>query len=114
MNQESSYKKNTNKIMSLANFEYDKDKGNPPGFHLARVEYLMRKFNYPNINQVFIHVAGSKGKGSTSNLISNGLSDQKVGLFTSPHMHSLTERIKINNKPISKKCSIFILKKYGL
>ena len=111
MNQESSYKKNTNKIMSLANFEYDKDKGNPPGFHLARVEYLMRKFNYPNINQVFIHVAGSKGKGSTSNLISNGLSDQKVGLFTSPHMHSLTERIKINNKPISKKMFNFYFEK---
>ena len=103
MNQELIYKKNINKLMSLTNFEYDKDKKRPPGFHLDRVNFMMKKFAYPNKNQIFIHVAGSKGKGSTSNLISNGLSEYKVGLFTSPHMHELTERIKINNIPISKK-----------
>tara|TARA_B100000579_G_scaffold86857_2_gene68056 strand:+ start:7994 stop:9346 length:1353 start_codon:yes stop_codon:yes gene_type:complete len=103
MNEESLYVKNIDKLMSLTNFEYEKSKNNPPGFHLERVEYMMKKFNYPNKNQVFIHVAGSKGKGSTSNLISNGLMQYKVGLFTSPHMHSVTERIKINNSPISKK-----------
>jgi dihydrofolate synthase/folylpolyglutamate synthase len=63
----------------------------------------MKTFNYPNKLKNFIHIAGSKGKGSTANLVSNGLSEHKVGLFTSPHMHSIRERIKINNKPISKK-----------
>jgi dihydrofolate synthase/folylpolyglutamate synthase len=103
MNQESLYTKNINKLMSLTNFEYEKSKNNPPGFHLDRVNYMMKKFGYPNKNQIFIHVAGSKGKGSTSNLISQGLSSYKVGLFTSPHMHTVTERIKINNNPVSKK-----------
>lgn len=103
MNQELTYKKNIDKLMSLTNFEYDKVKKRPPGFHLDRVNFMMKKFDFPNRNQNFIHVAGSKGKGSTSNLISNGLSEYKVGLFTSPHMHEVTERIKINNIPISKK-----------
>ncbi|GIS30473.1 MAG: hypothetical protein Ct9H90mP2_08560 [Dehalococcoidia bacterium] len=65
MDQKSDYKLNINKLMTLTNFEYEKSKSNPPGFHLERVEYMMKKFDYPNKNQVFIHVAGSKGKGST-------------------------------------------------
>ena len=110
MDQKSDYKLNINKLMTLTNFEYEKSKSNPPGFHLERVEYMMKKFDYPNKNQVFIHVAGSKGKGSTSNLISNALSNFKVGLFSSPHMHKLTERIKINNSPISEHLFNFYFK----
>ena len=103
MNVETLYNVNLKKLMSLVNFEYDKfPNKRPPGFHLDRVNYLMKTFNYPNKSQNFIHIAGSKGKGSTANLVSNGLSEYKVGLFTSPHMHSIRERIKINNKPISK------------
>jgi len=111
MDQKSDYKLNINKLMTLTNFEYEKSKSNPPGFHLERIEYMMKKFDYPNKNQVFIHVAGSKGKGSTSNLISNALSNFKVGLFSSPHMHKLTERIKINNTPISENLFNFYFKK---
>ncbi|MBL06329.1 MAG: hypothetical protein CL773_00470 [Chloroflexi bacterium] len=111
MDQKSVYKLNIKKIMTLTNFEYEKSKSNPPGFHLERVEYMMKKFDYPNKNQVFIHVAGSKGKGSTSNLISNALDNYKVGLFSSPHMHKLTERIKINNSPISEDLFNFYFKK---
>jgi len=111
MDQKSDYKLNINKLMTLTNFEYEKSKSNPPGFHLERVEYMMKKFDYPNKNQVFIHVAGSKGKGSTSNLISNALGNFKVGLFSSPHMHKLTERIKINNSPISEDLFNFYFKR---
>ena len=51
-----------------------------------------------------IHVAGTNGKGSTSHLIAASLqaSGLKVGLFTSPHLVSLTERIRINGKPIEE------------
>ena len=59
MNQELIYKKNINKLMSLTNFEYDKVKNRPPGFHLDRVNFMMKKFGYPNKNQNFIHVAES-------------------------------------------------------
>ena len=51
-----------------------------------------------------IHIAGTNGKGSTSHLIAAALqaSGLRVGLFTSPHLVSLTERIRINGKPIEE------------
>jgi len=49
-----------------------------------------------------VHVAGTNGKGSTSHLIAASLqaAGYKVGLFTSPHLVSLTERIRINGVPV--------------
>lgn len=49
-----------------------------------------------------IHVAGTNGKGSTSHAICSVLmeSGYKVGLYTSPHLKSFTERIKINGREI--------------
>lgn len=49
-----------------------------------------------------IHVAGTNGKGSTSHFLASILQEAgyKVGLYTSPHLKSFTERIRINGKPI--------------
>jgi dihydrofolate synthase/folylpolyglutamate synthase len=49
-----------------------------------------------------IHIAGTNGKGSTATMIASILRDNglKVGLFTSPHLVSFTERIRINALPI--------------
>jgi dihydrofolate synthase/folylpolyglutamate synthase len=49
-----------------------------------------------------IHIAGTNGKGSTATMIASILRDNglKVGLFTSPHLVSFTERIRINGLPI--------------
>ena len=51
-----------------------------------------------------IHVAGTSGKGSTCAYISSILhsSGCKVGLYTSPHLLSIRERIRINGKPIKE------------
>ena len=52
-----------------------------------------------------IHIAGTNGKGSTAHMLSSILQESKykVGLYTSPHLKDFRERIKINNKMISKK-----------
>ena len=52
-----------------------------------------------------ILVAGTNGKGSTACMLSTLLAHagKKVGLYTSPHLQCITERIQINNEPISKK-----------
>ena len=49
-------------------------------------------------------VAGTNGKGSTAWCLSHALQTQnvKVGLYTSPHLLNPTERIRVNNKPISQ------------
>ncbi len=51
-----------------------------------------------------IHVAGTNGKGSTVAFISNALQHlgYRVGVYTSPHLLSYTERLTIQNHPISK------------
>lgn len=50
-----------------------------------------------------IHIAGTKGKGSSVEYISSSLigNGHKVGIFTSPHMHTARERIKVNRQLIS-------------
>ncbi|KAI9726313.1 MAG: Folylpolyglutamate synthetase [Chrysothrix sp. TS-e1954] len=72
----------------------------------SRIGYKPTDFDRLNI----IHVAGTKGKGSTSAFISSILSQHrlgkdgphKIGLYTSPHLQSVRERIQINNQPISE------------
>ena len=63
---------------------------------------LMAHVGNPHAALRAIHVAGTNGKGSTSHLIAAVLqaAGLKVGLFTSPHLVSLTERIRINGTPI--------------
>lgn len=50
-----------------------------------------------------LHITGTKGKGSTSAFVSSLLTlapEAKVGLYTSPHMVAVRERIRINGDPI--------------
>ncbi len=63
---------------------------------------LMAHVGNPHEHLRAVHVAGTNGKGSTSHLIAAVLqaAGYKVGLFTSPHLVSLTERIRINGQPI--------------
>ena len=63
---------------------------------------LMAHVGNPHEQLRAIHVAGTNGKGSTCHLIAAALqaSGLKVGLYTSPHLVSLTERIRINGIPI--------------
>lgn len=55
-----------------------------------------------------IHIAGTNGKGSTATVLSSILKESgyKVGLFTSPHLISFTERIRINNVQITEQSVI--------
>lgn len=66
---------------------------------------LMEHVGNPHQKLRAIHVAGTNGKGSTSHLIAASLqaSGKKVGLFTSPHLVDLRERIRINGEPIAEK-----------
>ncbi|MBR0065856.1 MAG: bifunctional folylpolyglutamate synthase/dihydrofolate synthase [Paludibacteraceae bacterium] len=65
---------------------------------------LMEHVGNPHRQLRAVHVAGTNGKGSTCHLTAAVLqaAGLRVGLFTSPHLVSLTERIRINGKPISE------------
>lgn len=51
-----------------------------------------------------IHITGTKGKGSTSAFTESILRQHgyRTGLFTSPHLVEVRERIRVNGKPLSK------------
>jgi len=65
---------------------------------------LLSLFNNPQEKFHSIHVAGTNGKGSTSAMIASILQAAgfRTGLFTSPHLVSFTERIRVNNEEISE------------
>lgn len=71
---------------------------------LANTEKLMRILGEPRKAFRSVHIAGTNGKGSTANAISSILHENgfKVGLFTSPHLVSFTERIRVNGQKISE------------
>jgi dihydrofolate synthase/folylpolyglutamate synthase len=72
-------------------------------FNLDRMFALMESLGNPQNKYPVIHVAGTKGKGSTSALCASalGAAGYKVGLYTSPHLEDYVERIQINGEPIS-------------
>lgn len=73
-------------------------------YDLRRMERLLQPLGNPHLRAKTVHIAGTKGKGSTAAMISQVLitSGYKTGLFTSPHLHTLRERVRINGKMISE------------
>ena len=89
----------------LEKLPFYQEKGNEaykPG--LERISSFLEVLNNPHKSLKFIHVAGTNGKGSTCHYISSILQESgySVGLFTSPHFFDYRERIRINNKKITK------------
>ena len=70
---------------------------------LEAMKYFMNKYNNFEKEMKFIHIAGTNGKGSCTEIISNILLKQgyKIGKFLSPHLIRYNERISINRKEIS-------------
>ncbi len=71
---------------------------------LRRIERLLERLKNPQHAARSIHVAGTKGKGSTAAMIASILNQAgyRVGLYTSPHLLSFTERIQANGQPIAE------------
>ena len=71
-------------------------------FNLDRMRDLMHLLGDPQNDYPIIHIAGSKGKGSTAAFTASALraADYRVGLYTSPHLQDFTERMQINGVPI--------------
>ena len=92
------------RVMGLADFERSTHSPGHAAFHLERMTLLMEQLDCAHLAVPTVHVAGTKGKGSTSAMIASILTAQgyKVGLYTSPHLHSATERIRVNGQPISQ------------
>ena len=72
-------------------------------FDLDRMFLLMERLGNPQNQYKIIHVAGTKGKGSTSALIESALRNAgyRTGFYTSPHLEDYCERIQVNRVEIN-------------
>lgn len=73
-------------------------------FDLTRLRGLLRDLGSPHAVGRFIHIAGTNGKGSVAAIIASILMSAgfRTGLYTSPHLVTFRERIRIDGEPISR------------
>ena len=83
-------------------FHREGAKAYKPG--LGNIEALCELMQNPERSFKSLHIAGTNGKGSSSHFMASILQEHgyKVGLYTSPHLHSFTERIKINGIQVAE------------
>ena len=83
---------------------------------IQRTCEIMAACGNPQINLPSIQVAGTNGKGSVCAMLSNifKAAGYKTGLFTSPHLLTVNERIRINNLPISNEEIDMFIQKYKI
>lgn len=74
-------------------------------YDLSGITELCNRLGNPQKNLKAIHVAGTNGKGSTCSMLASILMEsgiENVGLYTSPHLKSFTERIRLNGQPVAE------------
>ena len=83
----------------MITFKYGED-----SLNLDRIVDFVEKFGIDLSHLKFVHVAGSKGKGTTSSLIAEYLVNvgHKTGLFTSPYMFEMTECFRVDGKNMTE------------
>lgn len=98
-------------FLQAPNYQKDGSSAYKPG--LDNIRKLCNFFGNPQDKIKTIHIGGTNGKGSTSNMLASVLQESgyEIGLYNSPHLVDFTERIKINGKNCDKEFVYnFILK----
>ena len=96
------YRQSIDYLLSFADFERSGRFQHRPD--VQPVLALLHRLDDPHLARRTVHIAGSKGKGSVAAMLESILRAAKLrtGLFTSPHLHSYTERIRIDGEPIGE------------
>jgi dihydrofolate synthase/folylpolyglutamate synthase len=89
-------------FVQAPNYQIDGEKAYKPG--LDNITKLCDFFGNPQEKVQCIHIGGTNGKGSTSNMLASVLQESgyNIGLYNSPHLIDFTERIKINGENCDK------------
>lgn len=87
----------------------DMERGDRPPYadrvwRLERVYELLSALGDPQRRYATVHVAGTKGKGSTTAMIAAALraAGLRTGMYTSPHLHTFRERMQVDGAPIAE------------
>ena len=84
-------------LNTFTNWEPRLDQAGVSSFSVERMDALLKVFRHPESALLFAHIAGSKGKGSTAAFLASILraAGYRTGLYTSPHLYSYHERMRI-------------------
>lgn len=90
-------------LYHFANWE-TRPPGTPLTFELDRARRVLARLGDPQDAWPAVHIAGTNGKGSTAALIASVLraSGCRTGLYTSPHLHTVRERVQVDGVPIGR------------
>jgi dihydrofolate synthase / folylpolyglutamate synthase len=103
MDVETTYQETLEYLYSFVDFSLTRaSRYAPEHFDLGRMRAFMEFLGQPQEAYPIIHVAGTKGKGSTASFCTSALraAGYRVGLYTSPHLQDYAERIQIDGQPI--------------
>jgi len=92
-------------LYSLTDYEKTRvERYTPETFDLARVKRLLAAMDNPHRRFPALHVAGTKGKGSTAAMVESCLraAGYRTGFYTSPHLHTFRERIQVGGYKITR------------
>ncbi len=91
-------------IYSFVDYETSHKPRSPLNYDLRRMDELLARLGNPHLAAKTVHIAGTKGKGSTAAMIASVLtsSGYRTGLYTSPHLVDISERMRVNNCLISR------------
>lgn len=98
-----SYREALRYLYSFANYEFTPlDQATAAQLDLRRMRALLARLGDPHRGRHTVHLTGSKGKGSTAAMIAAILrqAGYRTGLYTSPHLHHETERVRVDGEPI--------------
>ena len=97
------YEAALHRLLSLADFERMRGAAIPAyKYDLERMRELAGRLSLLDVGPPIVHVAGTKGKGSVAAMTASALRAHGLhtGLYTSPHLHSFRERIRLNGDPL--------------
>ena len=100
------YHQSIARLLALVDHERNKVTGprQKTIYDLTRMEVLLERLGNPQHQIPAVHIAGTKGKGSTAALCDSTLhaAGLKTGFYSSPHLHTFRERIRRDSEPISQ------------
>jgi dihydrofolate synthase/folylpolyglutamate synthase len=91
-------------LYSFVDYETSHQPRSPLNYDLRRMDELLERLGNPHLKAKTVHIAGTKGKGSTAAMVASVLSASgyRTGLYTSPHLIDIRERIRVDGRLISR------------
>ena len=110
---DTAYQQALDYIYRFIDYEKESRPDKLASYDLRRVAELLVRLDNPHLAAMTVHIAGTKGKGSVAAMIASALtaSGYSTGLYTSPHLHTYNERIRIDDRLITDEELVALVEK---